>query len=175
MGRDEFARRRDAGDFLEWAEYAGHLYATLRSEVERIRDSGRHALLDIDVQGARQVRKVYPFPEGIAVFVVPPTPRVLIERLQNRRTESPEQMGARLDIAVREVGVALRDAARGAVFDYVVVNDELEEVVDEVAHLVANPRADRERSQAATRMLEAFVHELQSEGDRLRQSSQRSN
>jgi len=174
LSRDEFARRRDAGEFLEWAEYAGHWYGTLRSEVERIRGGGRHVLLDIDVQGARQVRQVYPFPQSVALFVVPPTPRVLIERLRTRRTESPAQVGARLEIAVREVQVALRDAARGAVFDHVVVNDELEQVVDEVAHLAANPSVDRERTQAATRMLEAFVHELQSEGDRLRQSSQRS-
>src|SRR6266496_5507994 len=65
LTRDEFLGRRDAGAFLEWAPYAGELYGTLRSEVERVLASGRHVVLDVEVQGARQVRKAYPRPGSV--------------------------------------------------------------------------------------------------------------
>jgi guanylate kinase len=173
LTRDEFLRRRDAAEFLEWAEYAGHLYGTLRSEVERIRRRGRHVLLDIEVQGARQVRAVYPFPASLGVFVVPPTPRILLDRIRTRRTESPAEVGERLEIAVREVRAALDDAG-GAVFDHILVNDELDRVADQIARLTADPAAIGPRNRATVELLETFLRELQSEAVRLRQSSMRS-
>ena len=82
LTRLEFERRVAAGEFLEWAEYAGNLYGTLRSEVERIFAAGKHAVLDIEVQGARKVRDS--FPDAIHVFVLPPSGQVLLERLSGR-------------------------------------------------------------------------------------------
>src|SRR5207247_772618 len=73
LSRDEFARRRDAGEFVEWAEYAGEWYGTLQSEVDRVLRSGRHVLLDIDVQGAAHVQQRYPPPQSIGIFILPPS------------------------------------------------------------------------------------------------------
>jgi len=73
LSRAEFERRRAAGEFLECAEYAGHLYGTLRSEVERVLNSGRHVVMDIEIEGARQVRAAYPWPRSISVFILPPS------------------------------------------------------------------------------------------------------
>src|SRR5438132_296607 len=111
LTRDEFLRRREAGEFLEWAPYAGELYGTLRHEVERVLASGKHALLDVEVQGARQVRQAYPSPASLIVFVIPPSPRVLIERLRRRRTESEAELRKRIDIATQEVETARRELA----------------------------------------------------------------
>lgn len=168
---DEFERRVQAGDFLEWAEYAGERYGTLESEVERILAAGRHAVLDIEVQGARQVRKVYPRPASVSIFVVPPSPRVLIERLRQRRTESEQQLRARLAIAVREVETARADLGTGAVFDAVLVNDDLEKAVNRVVQIVGDPDAARQRSTGMAALLADFVRGLEVEAERLSQSA----
>ncbi len=98
LTRDEFLRRLQAGEFLERAEYAGELYGTLRSEVERVLRSGRNVVLDVEVQGARQVRRAYPPPASVVIFIIPPSARVLIERLRKRRTETEAQLRRRIDI-----------------------------------------------------------------------------
>ena len=84
LGASEFVERRDAGEFAEWAEVHGHLYGTLRSEVERVLASGRHVLMDIDVQGARQFHVA--FPDTVLVFVLPPSGEVLKSRLAGRKS-----------------------------------------------------------------------------------------
>jgi len=111
LTRPEFERRREAGEFLEATEYAGELYGTLRSEVEQVLRSGKHVVLDVEVTGARQVRKAYPRPASVVLFVIPPSPRVLIERLRKRRTESEAELSRRIDIATREVERQLRSEA----------------------------------------------------------------
>ncbi|HEU4763390.1 MAG TPA: guanylate kinase, partial [Gemmatimonadales bacterium] len=80
LSPEEFERRVRAGDFIEWAEYAGHRYGTLRSEIERILGSGRTAILDIEVQGARQVRRH--MPDAVHVFILPPSGAALAARLR---------------------------------------------------------------------------------------------
>lgn len=132
LSKDEFRRREGAGAFLESAKYAGELYGTLKAEVDRVLLSGRHVLLDIEVQGARQVRKRYPPPASRAVFILPPSADELVRRLQARRTESPNEMVKRLETAIRELKQA--DA-----FDHVVVNDSLEIAVVLVHTLVETP------------------------------------
>jgi guanylate kinase len=117
LTRLEFERRVAAGEFLEWAEYAGNLYGTLRSEVERIFAAGKHALLDIEVKGARKVRAS--FPEGVHVFVLPPSATVLLERLQGRGDLPPDVARKRLETAVEELSAV-------GEYDYVVINDRLE-------------------------------------------------
>ena len=114
LTRLEFERRVAAGEFLEWAEYAGNLYGTLRSEVERIFAAGKHAVLDIEVQGARKVRAN--FTNGVHVFVLPPSVQVLLDRLTGRGDMAPEAVKRRLRTAVEELGAV-------GEYDYVVIND----------------------------------------------------
>ena len=127
LSPDEFARRVDAGEFVEWAEYGGARYGTLKSEVERVLRSGRGVVLDIEVAGARQVRKA--FPDSVQVFVLPPSGTVLAERLRMRRTDDTAAQARRLAIAGEEIGAAPE-------YDYVIVNDDLRTAVGQVAAIL---------------------------------------
>jgi guanylate kinase len=127
MACDEFERRRDAGEFAEWAKYNGHLYGTLRRELERVAVAGKHAVLDIDVEGARQLRSSVP--SGVHVFVLPPSAEVLAARLKGRNSETPEQVRRRLEHAAAEI------AAAGE-YDYIVVNDDLDAAVRQVEAII---------------------------------------
>jgi len=109
------------GDFLEWAEYAGNLYGTSRLEVENRLDAGEDVFLDIEVQGASQVKTK--IPEVVKIFVYPPSYEVLRNRLTERRQDSDEAIRRRLHWAVREFGM-------GGEFDYAIINDRLDEAVD---------------------------------------------
>jgi guanylate kinase len=109
--REDFLRRRKAGDFLESATYSGHLYGTLRSEIDRLFAGGRHAVLDIEIEGARQIRAS--FANSLHVFVLPPSAEVLIGRLRGRNTEAPEVVRERITRAADELAaVAEYDYAR---------------------------------------------------------------
>ena len=123
----EFERRVQAGDFIEHAQYGGARYGTLRSEVEGIFDSGRHAVLDIEVDGARQVRLAHP--DAVLVFLLPPSGEALVGRLKGRRTENQDAVLRRMEIADREI-------ANVSAYDYVVVNDDLREAVRQVAAII---------------------------------------
>jgi len=169
--REEFQRRIRAGEFLEWAEYAGEWYGTLRSEVERVRASGRHVVLDIEVKGAKQVRQAYARPASVSIFVVPPSPRVLIERLRKRRTETEQELQERLEIAIREVETAEADVKESIVFDHIVVNDELDHAVNRVIELVEDPASAQHRTMDMIALLADFVRQLEREADILRQSA----
>ena len=127
LTRPEFEGRVRADEFLEWAEYGGNLYGTLRAEIERALSAGYHAVLDIEVKGAAQLRER--FPNAVHVFVLPPSARVLWERLRGRGTESDGALARRLEIASREL-----DHASG--YDYVVVNDELDKTVASVESII---------------------------------------
>jgi guanylate kinase len=136
VGRDEFQRRIDAGAFLEWAEYAGERYGTLRGEVDALRANGRHALLDIEVQGARQVRERLPAADVVTVFVLPPDPGTWLTRLGGRRSETPAALARRFATAVRELDEAVR-------YDHVVVNDSLDGAVRAVSTILDDPATPR--------------------------------
>jgi guanylate kinase len=125
LGREDFDRRVAAGEFVEHAVYAGHSYGTLRSELER---PARGIVLEIDVQGARQVRDT--LPEAVRVFIEPPSFEALVERLTTRGSDSPEQIERRLAAAREEL--AARDE-----FDHHIVNDDLERAVEELSELAA--------------------------------------
>jgi guanylate kinase len=127
LGRDEFARRADANDFLEHAAYSGNRYGTLRSEVERRLAAGESVVLEIEVQGARQVRAA--MPEAVLVFIAPPDEAALRERLEGRGTDDPEAISERLRTAQIEL-----DAQQE--FQHVVCNDELERAADELERIV---------------------------------------
>lgn len=123
----EFQRRIDAGDFLEWAEYSGNRYGTLRSEVEKRLAAGKSVLLEIEVEGARQIRRA--MPEAVQCFIAPPAPEVLRQRLKGRGTDSPEAIERRLKVAESEI------RAQGE-FPYVVVNDDFEQAAAELEAIV---------------------------------------
>jgi guanylate kinase len=116
-----------AGDFVEWAEYSGRRYGTLRSEVQRRTRAGIPVVLEIEVQGARQVREA--LPEAVQVFIAPPSPEALRLRLIGRGTDPPEEVERRLAVAEREM------AAQGE-FGHVVVNDRLEDAADQLVEIV---------------------------------------
>jgi len=136
LTREQFERRRAAGEFLEWAAYAGELYGTLRSEVERVLGSGRHVLMDIEVNGTVQVRRAYPPPQSIAVFILPPSADVLVRRLRERKSESPRALEERLRQAVVEVQQAMSEVAGVPTYDHWIVNDLVETAVAEVGRIV---------------------------------------
>jgi guanylate kinase len=138
LGRAEFDRRVAAGEFLEWAEYGGNAYGTLRAEVDRVLAEGRHVLLDIEVQGARQVRERCQ--NVVSVFILPPSARALADRLGGRNTEEPAAVARRLRTAVAELGEAAR-------YDYVVVNADRTQAVAEVAAIL-DAEVHRPRRQA---------------------------
>ncbi|MEK0431063.1 MAG: hypothetical protein RL139_867 [Gemmatimonadota bacterium] len=153
LTRAEFDARVEAGQFAEWAEVHGNRYGTLRSEVERVLASGRHVMLDIDVQGARQV--VQAFPEAVTVFIVPPSVEVLVARLQGRQTESDAAFRLRL----RNARVELLEAER---YQYLVENDALERAVHRVDEIIAEETLRRERLPALGAQVEgAIAHLLQ--------------
>jgi guanylate kinase len=174
LTRDEFERRVRAGDFLESAEYAGERYGTLRAEVERVLASGRHVVLDIEVTGARQVRQAYQQPASVSIFVIPPSPRVLVERLQKRRTESEQALRRRLEIAVQEVETARDDVGKGPVFDHILVNDDLDLTVQHVIEIATQPELVQHRTTEMMDLLVDFVRQLEAEAQHLKQSVQRS-
>ena len=126
--RDTFEKAVRAGKFLEHAEYAGELYGTLKDEVDKVLSSGRHVLLDIEVEGARQVRRQSAKTPGstLLIFILPSEPKVLIERLLGRKTENADQLGERIRRAKYELAQATK-------FDRWIRNDVLEVAVNEVA------------------------------------------
>jgi guanylate kinase len=127
LTEEEFQERRDAGDFLEFASYSGNHYGTLNSELDRCLEKGRSVVLEIEVQGAQQVRQTRG--DSIQIFIAPPDPAVLRERLRGRGTDSAEAIDKRLQVAEQELG-AQDD------FNHLIVNDDLDEAVDELESIV---------------------------------------
>ena len=127
LSDDEFERRVQAGEFVEHARYSGRRYGTLRSELQRRAGEGRPVLLEIELQGARQVR--HELPEAVQVFIAPPSEEALRTRLIGRGTDSPEQVQERLRTAQEELRAQEE-------FPHVVVNDRLEDAVAELEGLV---------------------------------------
>ncbi len=123
----DFDRRLELGDFVEHATYSGNRYGTLRSELDRRLREGVPVVLEIEVQGARQVREA--MPEAIAVFIAPPSADALRARLVGRGTDAPEQVDARMRTAERELEAQPE-------FSHVVVNDRLEHATDELVGIV---------------------------------------
>lgn len=127
LSRDEFERRREEGAFLEWAEYSGALYGTLEGEVDRILAQGRNVVLDIEVQGAGQVRERRG--DVVSIFVLPPSAAALVSRLEARALDDRESLSRRLAQADSELQQA-------TAYDHVVVNDDLDLAVAAVAAIV---------------------------------------
>jgi len=127
LSRQQFDRRVAAGEFLEHADYAGNHYGTLRSELEDRLRAGRPVVLEIEVQGARQVREA--MPEALQVFIAPPSLEELRTRLITRGTDDAEEVERRLRVAEGEL-------AAQPEFRHVVVNDRLEEALARLTEIV---------------------------------------
>jgi guanylate kinase len=123
---EQFDRLVADGDLLEWALYAGHRYGTPRAPVESVRASGRPVLVEIEIEGARQVRALQP--DALLVFLAPPSREELVARLTGRGTESDDVVAARLQRAEQELSAADE-------FDQVIVNDDVETVVQRLVAL----------------------------------------
>jgi len=126
----------DADGFLEWATVHGHLYGTSRQEVEPRLSRGVDVLLDIDVQGARQVRSR--IPDVVKIFVFPPSRAALEARLRARASDTPEEVTRRLDVAAAEM-------SEFGEYDYAIINDDLETAASELRSIIVARRAGRNR------------------------------
>jgi len=154
MTRAEFIAKREQGAFAESAEVHGNLYGTLRAEVERVMASGRHVVMDIDVQGA--VQFIRAFPHSVTIFILPPSAEVLLERLRARKTESPAQLAARLQSALQELQQVDE-------YEYVVMNDDLERAVSSVESIIDAEVVSRERLKNLRQQVGLLIERLEQE------------
>lgn len=148
LSMEEFLRGISSGRFLEWAEVHGHLYGTDRRIVDEWLQAGDDVLLDIDVQGARLVRCAYP--AAHTIFVLPPSMHVLEQRLRNRATETEEQLAIRIAAARREI-------LESPWYDYIIINDDLQEAVEDLTAIL---RAGRSSRAARAPVLKTFLMSL---------------
>lgn len=148
VSKEEFLRLIDEGIFLEYAEVHGHFYGTSRLQVEEHLNAGRDVILEIDIQGANAVRQLVP--EAIGIFIMPPSFEVLRERLIARGTESEESLKIRMTNAVKEIKEYEK-------FDYVVINDDLQEAVCALKSIFIAERQRREyQEDKIRRIIETF-------------------
>lgn len=158
LSDQEFRRRQDAGAFVEWAEYSGYRYGTPQTEVDRILASGRHVMLDIEVQGARLIRQRRS--DVVSIFVLPPSVDELLQRLGGRGQSRPADLERRVRRAVEEVDEAQH-------YDYIVINADRTQAVAEVAAII-DAEAHRTPRQASLRdMIARFKRELAEAADSL--------
>ena len=148
--REEFERRIAQGEFLEWAEVFGNYYGTHRSELDRASQEGVDLVLDIDVQGARQLKEK--IPAAVTIFILAPSRQVLEQRLRARSQDAEAVIERRLSEAAEEI----RNYSQ---YDYVLVNREVEASVDNLVSIVKAVRSRRERMEREIRpILETFEH-----------------
>ena len=154
ISRTEFLTKREKGDFAESAEVHGNLYGTLRSEVLKVLESGRHVLMDIDVQGAVQFMRV--FPQSVTIFVLPPSAQVLLERLRLRQTESGQELADRLQSSLQELQSVDE-------YEYVVVNDDLDEAIRRIGSIIDAEVSSRERVVGLRTQVALLIDQLERE------------
>lgn len=131
----EFERLRDQNAFLEYAQVFGNYYGTLRADVDQLLDQGKSVILEIDVQGAMQVKASCP--SGVFIFILPPSLEELRRRIVSRGSESDEARELRLSKAEKEMSLA-------SAYDYSVVNDDLQQAVSELRQIIATEKVRRQ-------------------------------
>lgn len=136
ISRDEFEKAIANNDMLEYNVYLGNYYGTPKQPVVKAIEEDAEIVLEVDVNGFRNVKKQ--FPEAISIFIMPPSFEVLSNRLSGRGTESKEQIDGRLKIALQELEYAKE-------YDYIVINDNLQEAVDDVISIIVSSRSLKER------------------------------
>jgi guanylate kinase len=137
LTEEKFRQRQAAQEFAESATVHGHLYGTLRKEVERVLGSGKNVIMDIDVQGTRQFAKA--FPSSLLIFILPPSADALIERLEARGTED-------IDALIRRFRSAKDELKAIDLYQYVIVNDDLDSAVTAVSDIIDGKGKQYERS-----------------------------
>jgi guanylate kinase len=150
---EKFKRGQDAGEFAESAEVHGHLYGTLRAEVARVLSSGRHVIMDIDVQGAQQFSAA--FPESVLIFILPPSADALIERLTARGTEDAKSL-------VRRFRSAKEELKSIDLYEYVVVNDRIDSAVAAISSIIDAEALKRSRNDALEPLIKNVEDGIQS-------------
>jgi guanylate kinase len=158
IGRDEFKRRVEAGEFLEWATYAGNLYGTLRSEIDAIVRRGRTAVLDVEIEGARQIRAS--FPNSLHLFVLPPSADALVRRLAGRNTEPAAVIRERVTRAADELAAV-------AEYDYAIINEDLVLAVAQVAAILDAEARRVARQEALPGFIERLRRDVIAYADRI--------
>jgi guanylate kinase len=153
LAAEKFKRGQDAGEFAESAEVHGHLYGTLRAEVARVLSSGRHVIMDIDVQGAQQFSAA--FPESVLIFILPPSADALIERLTARGTEDAKSL-------IRRFRSATEELKSIDLYEYVVVNDQIDSAVAAISSIIDAEALKRSRSDALEPLIKNIEDGIQS-------------
>ena len=129
VSKEEFQKSIDNDEFLEWAEFSGNFYGTKKSFVEKTLAKGNDLILEIEVQGAKQVKEK--MPEAISIFIMPPSIEDLEKRLRGRHTESEDAIQKRLNAAAREIEA-------GKNFDYQIINDNIDEALANMQRIFNN-------------------------------------
>ena len=150
----QFIAHRENGELAEWAVVHGRFYGTLKSAISTVLKSGKHLIMDIDVQGAAQMASAWP--AAVLVFMLPPSVEVLLARLQARNSEDPAALLTRLKSAHAELQVVSR-------YHYVLVNDDLEATVARVSSIIDAEDVKRERISALDSQLAGLIGTLDSE------------
>ena len=133
ISRDEFKHLQATGGFIESAEVYGNLYGTSTAEMERVTSNGKHLVLEIDWQGAAQVRAK--LPETISIFILPPSLKVLLQRLQTRAQDDEQTINRRMNEAINEIS-QFRD------FKYLVVNDVFDTALNQIQSIIHTGRGE---------------------------------
>ena len=136
ISRQEFSAMADKGEFIEWAEVHGEFYGTSRKRLDSLTDSGNDVILDIDTQGAMQIKQRYD--EGTYIFILPPSLGVLKERLKNRMTDSKENIEKRFRRAIEEIKTF-------HMYDYVIMNNVLEVALREFEAVILSQRVSKKK------------------------------
>jgi len=137
--REAFLKKRDEGGFLEWAEFCGNCYGTPRDKIEQMLAAGKDVILEIEVQGAMQVRAS--FPDAVLIFNMPPSMEELKNRLSGRQTETQQVVEERLSVAVWEI-------SKAGQYDYVIVNDDAERAAEELLCVLRSEKCRTTRNKA---------------------------
>lgn len=154
VSRTEFIRKVEGAAFAEWADVHGNLYGTLKAEIQRVLSAGRHVMMDVDIQGAAQLRRE--FPSVVTIFILPPSGEVMLDRLRNRKSESK-------DAIVRRLGSALQELQAVEDYEYVVVNDVLDEAVRRVSAIIDAEVVSRDRVAGLREQVAALIRRLEDE------------
>jgi len=158
LTREEFLERVEAGEFLEWATYGGNLYGTLREEIERIFAGGRTAVLDVEIEGARQLRAS--FPNSLHLFVLPPSAEVLVGRLVGRNSEAPGVLRERITRAADELAAV-------AEYDYAILNEDLVLAVAQVAAILDAEARRVSRQDGLTTFIDRLRRDVLAQASRI--------
>ena len=161
VSQEEFTGARERGEFAESAEVHGRLYGTLRREVDRVLASGRHVIMDIDVQGARQF--VASYPGSVLIFILPPDAETMLRRLAARGSESGESLGRRLKSAILE----LRSVD---IYGYLVVNDDLGTAVKAISGIIDSEELRLYRGSGDRERIDLLVTGLESKIEKMKRS-----